>query len=129
MAAQLAALAEYVSSALPEVRGLVYSDLIRAALSPAAKRILEARMALPNYEFKSDFALKNQAVGRKEGREEGREIARGALLALLRRTYGDLPDWTVARLRSADLEELKRWLERSTSAASLEDLFDPPGPP
>lgn len=67
-------------------------------------------MALPNYEFKSDFAKKH--------REEGRTMAtRDALSAILRRSFGELPASAIERLNAADLPTLERWLEASLEAS------------
>ena len=51
---------------LSDERQVLYSDLVFAALSEAARAALEDLMAGGTYEFQSDFAKKHQAKGRAE---------------------------------------------------------------
>src|SRR5215472_8191035 len=55
---------------LSDERQVLYSDLVFAALSQAARTALEDLMAGGNYEFQSEFAKKHQAKGRAEGQAE-----------------------------------------------------------
>ncbi len=56
---------------LSDARQLLYSDLVFAALSDAARVALEDIMARGTYEFQSEFAKKHQAKGRAEGEAAG----------------------------------------------------------
>ena len=62
--------------------------------------------------------------GRQEGRHEGRhEERREVLLQLLRARFGELPEATVAHVKAADLDQLKRWIDRVLSAPTLEAVL------
>jgi predicted transposase/invertase (TIGR01784 family) len=65
--------------------------------------------------------LKGRLQGQQEGRQEGR---RELLLKLLRTRFGALPASTVARVDSADLDQLDRWFERAITTAELAAVFD-----
>ena len=43
----------------------------------------------------------------------------------LRRRFGELPDWAVARLQGADAEQLEAWAERIFDARDVADLLGP----
>jgi predicted transposase/invertase (TIGR01784 family) len=57
---------------------------------------------------------------RAEGRVEGRVEA---LLRLMSRRYGPLPDRITTRVRAATPQELDDWTDRILTAPTLEDLF------
>jgi hypothetical protein len=68
--------------------------------------------------------------GRVEGRAEGE--ARGfrageaqALLRLLEKRFGELPPRLRERVEAADVESLQRWLDRTLTAESLQQIFAP----
>jgi predicted transposase/invertase (TIGR01784 family) len=62
--------------------------------------------------------------GRKRGLQEGRRKGRReALQNLLGARFGALPDPVLARLKSAKLEQLDRWLERILTARTLDDVL------
>jgi hypothetical protein len=62
--------------------------------------------------------------GRKEGRKEGRNEGEGvALLRLLERRFGALPQTVTARVAKASTEEIERWLDRVLDAASMDAVF------
>lgn len=54
--------------------------------------------------------------GRKEG--EG-----AALLRLLERRFGALPEAVTTRVAEASTDEIEGWLDRVLDASSLEDVF------
>ncbi len=67
-----------------------------------------------------------RAQGEKKGRLEGRqEEARAILSKQLRRRFGELPDWAVARLQGAEAEQLEAWAERIFDARDVADLLGP----
>lgn len=47
------------------------------------------------------------------------------LSKLLRRRFGELPAWAVARLSQADAEQLEAWAERIFDVADLAELLGP----
>jgi hypothetical protein len=60
------------------------------------------------------------ARGRKEGRKEGEGKA---LLRLLERRFGVLPESVTARVAQASTRDIERWLDRVLDAASLDDVL------
>jgi len=96
----------------------LYYDLVYKSLNAAARRALEAMMK--GYEYQSDFAKKYVAQGRTE------EAAR-ALLTVLRVRGIAVPDAIRERiLAQKDPEQLERWLEKATVAASVTAVIDEP---
>ena len=101
-------------------RAVIYFDLIRAALSEAARKAIDA-MISQKYEFQSDFALRYIAEGKAEGKAEGRASsvisvleARGIVLTLEAR----------ARiLACTDLDVLDDWVRRAVSVEHAEELI------
>ncbi len=64
--------------------------------------------------------------GVRQGLEQGVRQGKVAVLKrLLKRRFGDLPEWADERLVRASREELETWLERVLDAKRLEDVFDP----
>lgn len=66
--------------------------------------------------------------GRKEGvewgRKEGYQAGRRAILTkLLRRRFGELPDWVINQLEQANTEQLELWAEQIFDANSIEQLL------
>ena len=124
--------AAIAAAVLPAIQGLdddrarLYYDLVYHSLNAAARRALEAMMK--GYEYQSDFAKKYVAQGRTEGRAEGRtEEAARALLTVLRVRGIAVPDAVRERiLAQKDPEQLERWLEKATVAASVTAVIDEP---
>jgi hypothetical protein len=110
--AALAAVAQF-----PDERALLYSDLILAGLSHAARAAMEELMS-GRYEYQSDFALRHQALGRETALRE-------VLARLLRARFGQLDAEAEARVAGAPAASLDRLIERVVSAASLEEVFAP----
>jgi hypothetical protein len=102
---------------LSDERQVLYSDLVFAALSEAARAALEDLMAGGTYEFQSDFAKKHQAKGRAEGRAE-------ALLAVLEaRGLRASDEARVRILACADATQLDAWIRKAATATSIDELF------
>jgi hypothetical protein len=57
-------------------------------------------------------------------REGLREGAAHVVQRLLRRRFGELPEWATARLQEASPEQLDQWAERLLEVDSLEALFE-----
>jgi hypothetical protein len=65
-----------------------------------------------------------EAVGQAKGLAKG--LAQGlrrALLTILRRRFGEVPESVVARLQAADAATLEHWLDRALDAAVIDDVF------
>ena len=112
---QVAAATIAASIGLDVERSALYFDLIRASLSEAARKALQA-MDRASYEYQSDFARRYFAEGRAEGRAD-------LLLRLIDKRFGPLPEAAVARIRGASDEELERLADDVLTAATLEDLL------
>jgi hypothetical protein len=114
---------------LSDDRQVLYSDLVFAALSEAARPALEDLMASGNYEFQSDFAKKHQAKGRAEGEATGRAAgeAKGraeALLAVLQARGLQVSDEVRGRvLGCTDVAQLDAWVRKAVSVTSVDELF------
>lgn len=100
-----------------------YLTVLRA-LPGAARRILEELVSTgtTEYKFKSDFALRNQAIGKAEGKAEGKA---DSVLEVLAVRGLRVPDESRERILSCkDLKQLQRWLDRAVTAGSADELFD-----
>jgi len=117
-------------SRLPEEQRLLYSLLIEANLSEAARKAIEMQPGLENY-F-SEAQRRNYERGRAEGEAKGRAEgeAKGKAEAVLKILVRRGVTLTAAQRRSivecADLATLERWLELSLSASSVEELLASP---
>jgi flagellar biosynthesis/type III secretory pathway protein FliH len=69
-------------------------------------------------------AARGRKEGHQEGRKEGRKEGEGkALLLLLERRFGVLPESVTARVAQSSTRDIERWLDRVLDAASLDDVF------
>ncbi len=64
--------------------------------------------------YRDIFAKGGEARGKAE-----------SLQRLLRRRFGPLPDWAVARIAAAELAELDAWLDAVLDVDGLEALIGP----
>jgi hypothetical protein len=102
---------------LSSERQLLYSDLILAAVSEAARTELEKLMTSGNYEFQSDFAKKYLAKGEATGEAK-------ALLAVLEARGLRTSDEARARiLACTDATQLEAWIRKAATATSIDELF------
>lgn len=108
-------------------RFVLYSDLILAALSDAARKALQ--MIPEGYQFQSPIIResieKGILQGRAEGRAEGRALEK-ALSVLEVFEAREIPvsaDHRNRILACTDLEQLTHWLKRAIKAASVDELF------
>src|SRR6266702_8134293 len=88
------------------------------SLSQNAPEAFEATMNSLGYEYQSDFARRYVAQGKAEGQMEGRVELTLQLLAL---RFGQLPDATQARVRSAQDAQLDAVIERMLTAQTLQE--------
>jgi predicted transposase/invertase (TIGR01784 family) len=66
------------------------------------------------------IAAEALAQGLAKGRAEGQATL---LLKQMTLRFGALPEWVVARVRSATVDELERWAERVLVATTLDDVL------
>jgi hypothetical protein len=100
---------------LPEDRAVLYSDLIEAALSEAARK---AFFMLPEgYEFQSKTARESFQKGTAEGH------AAAVVTVLEARGLTITDDQRERITATTDLELLKVWLRRAVTVASADELF------
>ena len=106
-------------SALPEDQRRVYSDLIEASLSEAARKVL---MTLPqNQPFYSEFGRRSYERGVGEGKAEGKAEALLKFLALRGLAISDVQRRRI--LECADTATIDGWLDRALSVASVDELL------
>jgi hypothetical protein len=106
---------------LSDERQVLYFDLVFAALSEAAKAVLEDLMTSGNYEFQSDFAKKYLAKGEAKGRAEGRAEA---ILDVLEARGLRVSDDARARiLECTDTAQLDSWLRKAATANAVDQVF------
>ena len=110
---------------LSDERQVLYSDLVFAALSEAARAALEDLMAGGTYEFQSEFAKKHQAKGRAEGEAKGEAKGRAeAILDVLEARSLRVSDEARARiLACTDAAQLATWVRKAVSVSSVDELF------
>ncbi len=103
------------------LRARLYSDLIYAALSEAAKAALEDLMATGTYVIQSEFAKKHQAAGRVEGRIEGRAQAIVDFLEARGLTVSEESRSRI--LACTDAGQLSAWLRKAATATTVDQVF------
>ncbi|MBF0342225.1 MAG: hypothetical protein HQL95_14865 [Magnetococcales bacterium] len=72
--------------------------------------------------------LAGMQLGRQEGLLDGekkgrQEEAASMLLKLMRRKFGQTPDWVTEKVRSADLELIETWSDNFVFANSVDEVF------
>lgn len=124
----LTALTEALNSVSPDRRAFYY-DYVLGGLCEVARKNLEELMAMGTYEWQSDFARKYVGIGREAGREEGREAGREeeavhSILSILEKRGITITDTARQRVEACDdIDTLRTWVIRSTTAQRIEDLF------
>jgi hypothetical protein len=124
--AQVAFAALSASLGLEDERALLYSDLIRISLGRAARKALEAMMAIPEgYEFQSEFARKHDALGRAKGITIGEAQGQAkAVIGVLEARGLHVSDEQRERILGCkDLEQLAAWVRRVGVVSSADELF------
>jgi hypothetical protein len=108
---------------LPDERALVYSDLIRASLSEAARKAFEELMAnTEGYEFQSEFARRHEAQGIAIG--EARGEAKALVTFLEARGLSITDDQRSRILDCGDLEQLGQWIRKAATVTAVAELFE-----
>jgi hypothetical protein len=120
--ARIAFAALAASLGLEDEQALLYSDLIRVSLGAAARKALEAIMAIPEgYEFQSEFARKHDAMGRAKGRAEAR--ADDVITVLEARGLRVSDEQRGRILGCKDLEQLAAWVRGAVTVSLTDELF------
>ena len=70
--------------------------------------------------FAQDMIAKGEQRGRQVGRQEE---AASMLLKLIRRKFGQTPDWVTEKVKAANLDLIGTWGENVLFANSVEDVF------
>ncbi|MBF0341940.1 MAG: Rpn family recombination-promoting nuclease/putative transposase [Magnetococcales bacterium] len=129
---------EEIAFALEEAPELLLSVLLYLLttfqnLNEEQVRLVVRRInPMEEVEMMSQFAQEILAKGkpewatmvRQEGRQEGRqEEAASMLLKLMRRKFGQTPDWVTEKVKAARLELLEVWGENVLFANSVDEVF------
>jgi hypothetical protein len=126
-AARIAAAAVEAVLRLPDRRGVLYYDLIIAALGEAARKAFE--MFPRDYTFQDEGLRRAHAEGEARGKAEGKAEgeakgrAEAVVLVLEARGLGPSADERARILGCADEETLVRWLRAAVSVGAVEELF------
>ena len=99
---------------------VLYSDLIDAALSDAARKAFQ--MLPQGYEFQSELIRKSLEKGRAEGRAAEKAADVIAVLEARALTVTDAQRERI--LGCDDLAQLDRWLRRAATVATTDALFE-----
>lgn len=95
-------------------------DKVQAAYDRVARKRIDPGF---NEGFKEAF-MKAYEKSFKDAYEEGCKEARAeALLHVLARRFGELPESVTARVARSRKATLDRWFERALGAATLRDVF------
>ncbi|MFD0903399.1 hypothetical protein [Actinomadura sediminis] len=101
----------------------MYTDMVLAGLAGAARSILEELVTTgtAEYKFKSDFVLRNQAIG--EARGEVRGEAKSVLKILAARGVPVSDEIRERVLSCEDESQLDAWLIKAGTVEVADDLF------
>ncbi|MGH3612771.1 MAG: hypothetical protein ACRDRK_09270 [Pseudonocardia sp.] len=107
-------------------QAVLYLRLVLAALPQAARIHLEELMTTGTYEYQSEFTERLRNEGAARGEAKGRAEAKADdVLRVLRARGVEVPDDVRARIVGCtDLERLDAWLDRASTAHSVDDLGD-----
>ena len=113
------------TQSLDDAVRFAYHDSILDALDEAARRELEAKMGLENYQVQSIIGKSLMAQGEARGEARGRAEGRAAaILAVLQARGIAVSDEQAQRVTScADLALLEQWLARAATATSVSAAF------
>ena len=118
-AVQIALSAAGAMQGLHPDRRALYSDLVMAALSEAARKALE--MLPQGYEFQYEPYRRAQLTSKAEGKAEGK--AEDVLDFLDARGIAVGDEQRARILECDDLELLSKWVRRAATVTSADELF------
>ncbi|TMQ05755.1 MAG: hypothetical protein E6J90_26785 [Deltaproteobacteria bacterium] len=129
-AAAIGVAAAKAVSRLPEEQRVLYSLLIEANLSEAARKAIEMEPGLVNFfsEAQRQNFERGQAKGKAQGKAEGKAEGEAAALLkiLMRRGLRVTAEQRRRIVACRDLAMLERWLDRSLSVSSVAELLASP---
>jgi hypothetical protein len=107
----------------PEDQRLLYSLLIESNLSEAARKAIEMQPGLETFftETQRSTYERGRAEGKSEGKAEGK--AEALLKILMRRGLALTVEQRARIAACTELAMLERWLDRSLTVSSVEELF------
>lgn len=110
-------------SQLPEDQRLLYSLLVQSNLSAAARKAIEMHPRLEKFltETQRQQLQQSRAEGRAQGRAEGEAAA--LLKILARRGLEPTPEQQRRITECTELAVLERWIDRSLSAGSIDEVL------
>jgi len=74
--------------------------------------------------FVRERALHDEASLMKDARDEGLTLGTlNVVSLLLKKKFGDLPEWAEARLNEASLQQLQHWAAQILTVESLEEAL------
>lgn len=123
-AVQIALAASTAAHELDRDRWLLYFQLIRAALSDAARKALQ--MLPQGAQFFDESLRESFDKGRSEGRSEGAALGQARAVVRFLEARG-LPISDAQReriLNTTDLDTLDRWIRKAVGITSTDALFD-----
>ncbi len=118
-------------AAVDSFHAAMYSDYVSAALPAAAKKYLEAQMAIAGYEFQSEFAREYYAAGKADGEAQGKvegkvEGIAQAILDFLKARQLEVPADVRERIVSCtDPDQLATWVSRAATVSDARELVAP----
>jgi hypothetical protein len=117
----LVALVRYVLGEPNEVE----SGILRQVLAEIVPGQEERIMSIAAEQWKAEGMAEGKAEGKAEGMAEGRiEGKAAALMRLLERRFGPVPEAARAEVAAADLDTLDRLFDRALDASTLDAVFD-----
>ena len=99
------------------LRALLHSRAPGVAVPEVANLLeLNTMLAETVLDWKRQWLEEGKAEGKAQGKAE-------ALIRLLARRFGPLPDWVAQRTEGASVEQLDTWFDRVLDAATLAEMF------
>ncbi len=109
------------ASGLDRETRMLYSDMILQAVHVVARKKMEERMQIEDYEFRSDIALRGKAKGLAEGQAKG--LATALLKIVTARGLQITQDQQAQILGCTNLDTLDTWLDRILQGADVNELL------
>lgn len=112
---------EYETHILKEALMEIVPGYEHRVMSRAGRELL----AEITEELKAEAKAEGRAEGKAEGKAEGERLGlAAALMRLLTRRFGEVPEPVRVRIDAADTAELGGWLDAAIDAPSLQSVFD-----
>ncbi|MBF0603205.1 MAG: Rpn family recombination-promoting nuclease/putative transposase [Nitrospirae bacterium] len=95
-------------------------ETYRSTDEPTVREIIRRVRPEEEINMMSIFAQEMITQGRQEGRQEE---AASILLKLMRRKFGQMPDWATEKITVAELELIETWSDNFVFANSVDEVF------